>query len=439
MDVAGQHLCVALSGGVDSVSLLCGLRLLQESLGFRISALHVHHGLSPNADDWQLHCSALCDSLFIPLVVRCVSVRRDDPRGLEAAARDARYRAFSEAHADCLVLGHHRGDQVETLLHRLLRGAGVRGCGAMLSESAWTTHNGLPIRHLRPLLTFPKAVLEKFVREQGVQWVSDESNADLIHTRNFLRNQILPKLNQRFPGTEKVLSRATQIFRETEDLLAELAEIDLAHVRFGDGLVIEKLCSLTRPRGCNLMRYLLDQFGVSPPELGRLQETFRQLLEARPDRAFEASLAGVRLVRFDGCLYFLSPAESYSVTEWQWHGEERVNWGAGVIEFVPVCGDGLSLRRVSNGGLFVRGRKGGERVSIGKQRPRRSIKEVFSEWRVPPWRRAGMPLLWCNEVLVAVGDLVLDPDFACAPGEPGLKLCWHPSDMLLSLPPLKSI
>ena len=435
MAVSGQRLCVTLSGGVDSVALLFALRSLQDSLGFGLAALHVNHGLSPNADHWQAHCSALCGSLSVPLAIHRVRVRRDDPRGLEAAARDARYRVFASADADCLVLAHHQGDQAETLLHRLVRGAGVRGAAAMASESLLVGEGGLPIRLLRPLLAFPKVCLEQFAREQGGEWVTDESNGDLRHARNFLRAEILPRLNERFPGADKALCRATQIFGEVEGLLVELAKIDLASARIGDSLVIDKLGSLGEPRGRNLLRYLLDQFVGLPPEMDRLCEAYRQVLQARPDRAFEVRFGGVRLVRFDGHLYFLRASDIKATSDWHWAGEERVTWGAGVIEFVPACGEGLSLCRIKNGGLFVRCRQGGERISIVKSRPRRSIKQLFSEYRVPPWQRAGMPLVWCDEVLVAVGDLAIDPDFVCKPGEPGLKVCWYPSVMLLSLPP----
>lgn len=435
MAVSGQRLCVALSGGVDSVALLFALRSLQNSLGFSLAALHVNHGLSPNADHWQAHCSSLCGSLTIPLAIHRVRVSRNDPRGLEAAARDARYLAFSGADADCLVLAHHQGDQVETLLHRLVRGSGVRGCAAMASERLLVGEGGIPVRLLRPLLTFPKADLEQFARQQGTGWVTDESNGDLRHARNFLRAEILPRLNRRFPGADKSLCRATQIFGEAEGLLVELAKIDFASTRVGDSLAIDKLRSLNVPRGRNLLRYLLAQLGEVPPELDSLYETLRQVLDARPDRTVEVDIGGVRLVRFDRHLFFLRAADIGATSDWDWSGEERVSWGAGVIEFVPTRGEGLCLRRIENGGLLVRCRKGGERISIVKNRPRRSIKQLFSEYRVPPWQRAGMPLVWCGEVLVAVGDLAIDPGFACKPGEPGLKVCWSPSDMLLSLPP----
>ncbi len=190
------HLCVALSGGCDSVVLLHALGQLirRKKILARLSALHVHHGLSPQADAWAIFCQDFCAREAIPLEVVRVSVPRASGAGLEAAARRARYAVFSASPADALLLAHHRDDQAETVLLNLLRGAGVAGAAAMLPERA-STHGP---RLLRPLLEWPRAHLTAYVKTHDLPWIEDESNDDLHFRRNFLRHEILPKMSEKF-------------------------------------------------------------------------------------------------------------------------------------------------------------------------------------------------------------------------------------------------
>src|SRR5215831_19561698 len=192
----GAHLVLGLSGGVDSVALLVALAELAPGLRFSLRTVHVNHGISPNAASWAAFCSGLCARLAIPLQLEAVDIAPFRDLGLEAAARKARYEAFSRIDADFLVLAQHRDDQAETLLLRLLRGAGLRGLSAMAPLRA---HAGTRARLMRPLLDVPRAEIEAYARDLGVKWIEDESNADTVRARNFLRHEVLPLLEKQFP------------------------------------------------------------------------------------------------------------------------------------------------------------------------------------------------------------------------------------------------
>lgn len=275
---SASRIGAAYSGGLDSTVLLHGLAQLRTVHGFALRAIHVHHGLSPHADAWAAHCQAACDTLAVPLTVVRVAVTPTD-KGLEAAARSARLNAFADFFKqetlDWLMLAQHRDDQVETVLFRLLRGAGSRGLAGMRPESV---QNG--VRLWRPLLNLPRAALRNGATAQGLSWVEDESNADSRHTRNWLRNDILPRLRTRFPGLDAVLARTATQLAEDAALLDALAEIDAQAVYDADGRIrTQALAQLPEPRARNLLRHWLAGQGIHLDH-ARLGDVLRQALAA---------------------------------------------------------------------------------------------------------------------------------------------------------------
>jgi tRNA(Ile)-lysidine synthase len=282
-----EPLLVGLSGGCDSVVLLHLLTSL--GLGSRLSAIHVHHGLSPNADLWANFCRRFCQQLDVPLQVMNVAVDRDSGQGIEAAARHARYTAFSAAAGKVIFLAHHQGDQAETLLFNLLRGSGVAGAAAMLDERFHGT-----LRILRPLLSMPRATLLAYAEANGLVWVNDESNEDSAFSRNFLRHEVLSIINRRFSSAEQNLAQAARHFSEAATLLDELAEADWKMTSDGEVLNLSRLRTLTTARIKNLLRYRLRQLGWGTPATVRLEEFVRQLQSAGADRHPELKIgAGV--------------------------------------------------------------------------------------------------------------------------------------------------
>ncbi|MCC7135800.1 MAG: tRNA lysidine(34) synthetase TilS, partial [Nitrosomonas sp.] len=241
----GDRLTVALSGGVDSIVLLDMLARLSSVIGFHLSAIHVNHGISRNADQWSHFCQGLCEAFAIPLSIFRVQIHKKNQQSLEAAARDARYQIFTRVDTDYIVLAQHQDDQAETLLLQMLRGAGVKGLSAMPPVRLLT---GTSTKLLRPLLNVPRTALLYYAQAGNLSWVDDESNTNTDFDRNYLRHQVFPVIEARYPAYRKTLTRVCHHLGEAAQLLDELAQADGEQAIHHDTLSLEKLCSLNPAR-----------------------------------------------------------------------------------------------------------------------------------------------------------------------------------------------
>ena len=285
---ADEPLCVGLSGGCDSVVLLHLLSRLVS--GQLLQAFHVHHGISPNADSWAAACCSYAAQLGVGCTVVRVDVDRNSGSGLEAAARHARYAAFSASGMKHFFLAHHAGDQAETLLFNLMRGSGVSGLAAMPAERTFES-----VRFYRPLLAVSREAIEQYALNEGLSWIKDESNDDTRFSRNFIRHDLMPVIKRRFPAAEHALLQAAANCAEADMLLGELAENDWRQLAEGEAINMRRLRALTLLRLKNLLRHRLRLLGWRTPEASRLEEFSRQLLEAAPDRHPQLDLP-------DGCM-----------------------------------------------------------------------------------------------------------------------------------------
>ncbi|HTL14699.1 MAG TPA: tRNA lysidine(34) synthetase TilS, partial [Thermomonas sp.] len=258
----GRPVLLGYSGGLDSGVLLHLLAADPRIRASGLRALHVHHGLHPDADAWAAHCRAACEGLRVPLEVVRVRVDRDAGLGPEGAAREARHGAFAAAlgEGEVLALAHHRDDQAETLLLRALRGAGVDGLAAMRRERAFA--RGLL---WRPLLDAPRAALLAYARAHGLRWIEDPGNAGTDPDRNFLRHAVFPLLRDRWPHAADALARSAALCAEAADLLAAGDAAALEAVRRGaDTLDVPGLLALPAPRRARVLRRWVAELGLPP-------------------------------------------------------------------------------------------------------------------------------------------------------------------------------
>lgn len=406
---------------MDSVVLLHLLQSIAHRFQWRLSALHVHHGLSPNADTWAEFCTELCTQYAIPLQVEHVNVAvLRGEHGLEAAARKLRHDAFLKQTCDFVALAHHADDQAETLLLQLLRGAGVKGAAAMpLLKSA------NPNRHatVRPLLDMSREWLQSYAVEHGLSWIEDESNADETYPRNFLRHQILLKLAVRFPQYRETLARSARHFSEAAELAHELAQLDAVHAFDGETLGIEPLHRLSHTRAKNLLRYFLHARGASLPQSVQLEEMLGQLRAARDDAAVCVAFGDWEVRRYQGRIYVMKALAdfdpSYVVS---WLGEQQLEWPAlsGQVSFGKALGTGINLAKLQERQITLRLRSGGESLRLHHKGVNRSLKNLLQEGRVPPWRRQRLPLLYCGEDLVAIVGVAIHAEYLAQKGEASL-------------------
>lgn len=279
---ARQSVVVGFSGGLDSTVLLHAAGRLAKDAALELSALHVHHGLNPNADAWADSCAQVCQELNIPMATHRVVVPTGTGEGVEAAARQVRHKALAGYSAKWILLAHHADDQAETVLHNLLRGAGVRGAAAMPESRG---------RVLRPLLGLSRDELLAYAHAHRLVWIEDDSNADRRYTRNFLRHEVLPLIASRFSKASEQLAAAAGRFGEAASLLDDLASFDLGGNRPVFPLPLSLFRDLPGARARNLLRAMLTWHQVQPPDERRLTEFVRQLQTAGTDRHPRIDLA----------------------------------------------------------------------------------------------------------------------------------------------------
>jgi tRNA(Ile)-lysidine synthase len=391
---------VAFSGGLDSTVLLHLLAHLAKTQSLpALSAIYVHHGLQAAADAWPQHCQSVCDALGVPLQV--VHVQVQPGASLERSARDARYGAFVEATQanELLLTAQHRDDQAETLLFRLLRGAGVRGLSGMPRERV------LGRGHLlRPLLDVTRAELEAYAAEHRLSWIEDPSNQDRQFSRNYLRHQVFPVLTERWPQATATMARTAAHLSEAQGLLDELAHIDLASANTANefdwlglpSLELAPLVRLSAARQRNALSHWLAA-------LTRLPDSdhwsgWDDLRDATGDARPVWRLAEGELHRAGGRIWWLSG-------RWLRVPPPVGLWTDPSTTLVlPENGELTITGQIPAGLLQIRYREGGEVMNL-PERGHRDLKRLLNERGVPGFVRGRLPLLYRGAQLLAVANL----------------------------------
>jgi len=402
---------IAFSGGLDSRVLLelC----VRTQAKDRLLALHVNHALQADADLWARQCEAVCQTLGVPFR----ELKVDPGSGSEADLRQARYGAFQrllEA-GDCLLLGHHADDQAETLLLRLLRGAGPRGLAGM----PW----GRPLGRAqlyRPLLDRSRAELERWARAQGLEWIEDPSNASDAYERNWLRQRIVAPLRQRWPQLARRVTATTAQLSETATLLDEIAQADLAALqRWPERLPLAPLRALSRPRQHNLLRHWVQRHTQHWLEADELCQLEQSVIGARDDGTPALKLGSLWLRRYRDELYLLPEVAAPGLAQMLCvaPGEQRLAQGRLTLQ--AQAGPGLRPGQR----LRLDYRRGGERLRPQGRGGSVTLKQLLQEAGIPPWWRSGWPLLFDGDELVAVPGVCLCEGAATANG---IRPLWQP-------------
>ncbi len=363
-----------------------------------LRAVHVHHGLQQEADDWAAFCRDICHQLKIPLQVIEIDIERECRESLEMAARRQRYAALAQSLLadEVLLTAHHLDDQAETFLLHLLRGAGVDGLAAMPTVRVFS--RGLLCR---PLLAWSREQLVAYLRERGIDWIEDPSNDDVSFDRNFIRQTIIPMIASRWPAAAKSISRAAGLQAEQRQLNESLASNALASCyAFNTGsLQLDSLRSLDAIRKRLVLRSWLK---LGQPQL-TLSQAHLEALDARlaSSTNFSYQLAGVQLQSFSGALFKRQTDANNPVLAYFWQLDCRLHIEvlgvviepSQILRHFPGLGPGDTLR--------ITNRRGGETIydpGVGH----RPLKKMLQYWRVPPWRRAQLPLIWYAEQLICV-------------------------------------
>lgn len=266
---------VGLSGGLDSVVLLHVLNRLRQQHHFHLTAVHVHHGLSPHADEWADFCGRYCRALNVDLRVCRIQVEKQK-LGVEAAARVGRYRIFSDGRCEVLALAHHQDDQLETFMLAVARGGGIRALAAMPS---WRDLNER-IRLWRPLLGVSRATLEAYTVEYGLAYVHDESNQDTAYLRNWVRHESLPQWRKRVPHLNQHVLANIRSLQEDLAILEDVMAADYRQTVSDGRLSVPLWRQLSEGRRKRLLHHFLQQRGMTGLNHHLLEDMNRIMMSA---------------------------------------------------------------------------------------------------------------------------------------------------------------
>jgi len=427
-------LVVALSGGADSAALLLAAAGLSSSFrGLPLRAVHVDHGLQPAAAEFREACAAVCRGLDIPLTLIAVTVHSPAGASLEAAARDARYAALARElkPGECLLTAHHSEDQAETLLLQALRGAGLKGLSAM------------PLRrplgkgwHVRPLLDVPQRALLAF---GSLPSVKDPMNQDARFDRSYLRRDLWPLIEARWPGSAGALSRAARHLADAQASLDRAAAQHVGRLRDGEALSVPGLRGLEPVERIDAARFWLCEAGVEPPSTARLTEALRQMFDAGVDH-LPCVVWGEHALRRYRERMFLTPAVPPRLDAplpWPVRPDARVDLGPslGTLRWVAQTG-GIDARLIP-ATVFVRRRAGGEALKPAATAKTQSVRQLCQRHGVLPWMRDALPFIVAREAaaagehLIAVGDLWFEARCCVAPAKPGLGIMWENAPVIV--------
>lgn len=419
----GDHLCVAYSGGMDSHALLHALTQLRDDFPFQLRAVHIDHGLHPDSQSWAEHCMGVCDQLGVDMVTLQLHLKPEMGASVEAAARSARYAAFSAVVHDgeyCLT-AQHADDQAETILLQLLRGAGMHGMAGMPD----VTDFGIG-KLGRPLLGVTRTALAHYASKHELEWCDDPSNTDSRFDRNYLRNNVMPLIHERWPSATASLVRSAGHAATAAHLLEEQGRLDLTEVGAHniDGnddcvacLDVDLFEKLTRERQANALRCWIRRYSIKLPSHARLDAALETLVRNNSTSGGHVQWPGASFRR-DGDLVFLcreigpvSDAFHFPVF-WDPACLLKLPGSNHVLEAIAVVGQGCALAKIQGRKLKVDTRRGGETCRMAAGFGRKPLRKVFQDLGVPRWQRDSVPLVFLDDELIAVGHYWLNSHLA---------------------------
>lgn len=413
------RILIAFSGGADSVCLAA--QVARSGTTRALLAVHVDHGLDPDSADRAAQAGELAAEIGLPFRLERLALGS----GNEAEARRARYQTFEKLLGDeeLLLTGHHADDQAETILLRLLRGAGPQGLAGIPRQRrlgrGWV---------FRPLLAWSRGSILSWLNQQGLNWQDDPTNTDLSIDRNFLRHRIVPLLESRWPGLRQRLGRSAALGAGAIEALDWLAEDDLKGVQIDRyRLDLHALLALNRFRQGQVLRYWCIQHALSPPPASQLDSFMDQLGQARPDRQPRLELGSRMLSCWRGQVWIDRTHPEFASWQTKWSGLGMLALPGRLGSLVLRGGEAAfsELLQVRLGGR-------GERIALPGRCGHHALNQLMAEAGIPPWQRRLWPRLELNGEIVAVGTRWLAGSFRELLAQRQLALEWRdrPSELI---------
>jgi tRNA(Ile)-lysidine synthase len=396
---------IAYSGGLDSCVLLDLCAALPALTG-KIVAVYVDHGLQTASAGWGENCRRQAESLGVDFQLLQVDAHASGGESPEAAARDARYRVLRQLldTDDIVLLAQHREDQMETLLLQLFRGAGVSGLAGMPVISVFGKGH-----MVRPLLDVAKVEIQRYAQTRGLQWVEDPSNQSSDFDRNYLRNEILPLLKQRWPSLDKTVARSAKLCGDAAQMIESWAEHTLPTVfdPTDGSFNVADLPVVTSTQLNCLLRQWLGRMGLKPPSQAVLQTLVDQLVGGRVDTAAQIYIQGSVVRKYRQKLYCVPEQRLQKETRSrQWmQKQERIVLGNGYVLSISNASVGLSEKLWNTAKVTIEPRRGGEKLKLPGRVGHHCLKKLYQEAGIPPWERDIRPLIYLDDRLATVAGL----------------------------------
>ena len=423
-DHAANQLIVGYSGGVDSHVLLHLLANLSEFKG-KVTAVYIHHGLQACADDWAVHCRHIAHDLSVNFKVVHVNAQPATGQSPEEAARNARYQALKNilSENDVLLFAQHRNDQLETVLLQLFRGAGLKGLSGMPTTIEFSI--GVLVR---PLLSVNQDEIIQYAQEHKLQWIEDPSNQDIQFDRNYLRQKIIPLLEQRWPAIDTTVSRVAEHCAQAYAVLSASAQekMHLLYDSQRQSLSISGLLEQDDFAQQWIIREWMNYLGLRMPSQKVMTAILQNILLARQEANPVIRHDGYHIQRYRDNLYIVpehKKPDLNQVTTWAKHKESLALADNGRL-LLRETEQGIAKHVWDQGNILVKYRQGKEKIALVNRDGRHSLKKLYQEAGIAPWQRDVIPLIYINGELAAIAGYWVSADFYTQ-GEVCINLTWQ--------------
>lgn len=416
----GKGCCwLAYSGGIDSTVLLHYLYSNKENINRDIKAVHVNHNISKYSDKWAKHCKQVCNEFKIPFELLNLDASEFEGHGPEAYARKLRYNAIGKilSENDILLTAHHRDDLAETFFLQLMRGAGPEGL-AGIPEIRKFGHGWIA----RPFLDYTREQLHSYAVQHDLLWIEDDSNSDINFDRNYIRHNVFPYLQERWPAVTRTLARSARHQADLLELIKYSAETDFRNVmgESVDVLSIDEFNKLPVARKRNLLRYWLKINNKPSATSAVIKEIILNMVDARHDSQPLVTWNNTQIRRYRGNIYLMHALPHLdSTVAYTWTLPGSLDIKVGRLEAKQVTGKGIKTVALVDNIIDVRFRHGGEEIQPVDKKETHKLKKMYQQAGIPPWKRDRIPLLYINDELASVAGYWIDQKYHACDNEPG--------------------
>jgi tRNA(Ile)-lysidine synthase len=415
---------VACSGGLDSCVLLHLFYSFKNNIKQTIEVVYVNHGLQEESEKWGQFCKELCQQYELVFTEIVINEKCPKGKSIEEWAREKRYSLIVNMMKknDVLFTAHHQDDQVETFFLQAFRGAGPRGLSSMPSIKS---HDHIFL--CRPLLDFTRAEIEGYAKENNLTWQVDSSNSDIRYDRNFLRQKVLPVIEERWPSYRKTINRLILNQQEFRSLIDDVACGDMKLVSHKDTMClnVKALKQLSIERQKNLICFWLSEQGFSLPGSKNVIQILSDIVDSREDKSPCVDWKSVEIRRYKNLLYALEKIEGKKLNvELEWSPEDTLSILNETLIAKSQDGKGISKSKTKDARFIIRYRQGGEKINPDKHGHTKTVKQLFQENAVLPWLRDQIPLIYIDEKLAVIPGFCIDNKYAAEENEPSWNIEW---------------